>query len=64
VTVFGGLAAFCACKEGGGVGGIAALCGCFCVLIGIGLGMAVNIAILVLGWPYAFGESQAYPNLG
>jgi len=35
LTVFGGLAACaCACKEGGGAGGIAALCGCLCVLIG------------------------------
>ena len=31
---------------------------------GIGLGMAVNIAILAMGWPYAFGEFQAYPNIG
>ena len=34
------------------------------MISGIGLGMAVNIAILVMGWPYAFGEHQAYPNLG
>ena len=67
------------------MGGIAACCGCLCVLIGeyyqyhqslipdvrlriihsgIGLGMAVNIAILVMGWPYAFGDNQAHPNLG
>ena len=31
---------------------------------GIGLGMAVNIAILVMGWPYAFGEFQPIENLG
>ena len=27
---------------------------------GIGLGIAVNIAILVMGWRFAFGEFKAY----
>ena len=31
---------------------------------GIGLGMSVNAAILAMGWPYAFGDLQAHPNLG
>ena len=29
----------------------------------IGLVVAVNIAIVVIGWPYAYGEFQAYPSL-
>ena len=28
----------------------------------IGLVVAVNIAIVVIGWPYAYGEFQAYPS--
>ena len=31
---------------------------------GIGVVMSANVAILVMGWPYAFGEFQAHPNLG
>jgi len=42
----------------------ACLVSCICSFIVIGLGMSVNITILVMGWPYAFGEFKDHPNLG